>query len=165
TLSDISKRFESSPTIIKNHRMRVVLGEPCGMDSMSSNGHFRNTFTWKIPYFFLGLVHRLKCIYGLGSPTRTSIRNRASLANCQLDLGHVKEGLFLRISLRRSRKVYTTGITMRVRNVDVTRPPITATAMGARTSPPEDIASATGIIPPIMAAVVMRIGLRRTVPA
>ena len=45
--------------------------------------------------------------------------------------------------------------------VDSKSPPITAIAMGARNSPPSPVASAEGIIPALMAMVVMTMGRAR----
>ena len=59
-------------------------------------------------------------------------------------------------------KVYTTGITKRLSNVDVTKPPITAIAIGLRklvSAPPKPIT--IGTMPAIMAMVVMTMGRAR----
>ncbi len=49
--------------------------------------------------------------------------------------------------------------------MEVTRPPTTARAIGARISPPAPSASASGIIPKIIASVVIMIGRSRVRPA
>ena len=60
---------------------------------------------------------------------------------------------------------YATGTTIKVSRVEVISPPITHTAIGARVSPPSLIASATGSMPKIIAAVVITIGRSRMMPA
>ncbi len=64
-----------------------------------------------------------------------------------------------------STSVNTTGMTIRVKSVERSRPPITAIAMGERVSEPWLSASAVGSMPPTMAHVVIRIGRSRVGPA
>ena len=56
-------------------------------------------------------------------------------------------------------------MTINVSNVDVIKPPKIACAIGARASAPGPTEKASGIIPRIIASVVIRIGLNRIRPA
>lgn len=57
-----------------------------------------------------------------------------------------------------------TGTTTKVSKVEVIKPPITAIAIGLRTSEPAPILKAIGIIPAIIAIVVISIGRKRATP-
>ena len=66
--------------------------------------------------------------------------------------------------MRASRR-YATGTTISVSSVDVISPPMVAIEMGERNSLPSPVPAADGIMPRIMAMVVIRIGRNRTGPA
>ena len=57
------------------------------------------------------------------------------------------------------------GMTIRVKTVEVRRPPMMTQAMETRDSEPGVMARAMGVMPTIMVMVVMKMGLRRTRPA
>ena len=83
--------------------------------------------------------------------------------------GLIRRRLVNRLPLHHARRKIVeqrvlTGTTNSVSSVDVISPPITARAIGARCSAPSPIASASGIMPKIIATVVMMIGRRRMRP-
>src|SRR5262249_47159641 len=63
---------------------------------------------------------------------------------------------------RWARKVYRGGVRKIASSVDEARPPMTTTAIGARDSAPGSSFSASGSMPKLMVAVVIKIGLSRT---
>ena len=64
-----------------------------------------------------------------------------------------------------SMKRKKTGVTSRVRKVELMTPPMMPTAIGPRNSEPEPFERAVGSMPSTMAALVIRIGRRRAGPA
>ena len=119
-----------------------------------------------------GCAYALRCEPGTAKSKKTiarfmsqcSERSRASAAPPPPN-SRVKNQRTGRLPSMLSVSEYATGTTIKVSNVEVIRPPITQIAIGARVSPPSLMASATGIMPKIIAAVVIRIGRRRIVPA
>ena len=77
----------------------------------------------------------------------------------------MRRGRLARTRWTSSTMVYTDGITSSVRNVLVSSPPMTVTAMGARHSPPSPSRAASGSMARISAALVIRIGRSRVGPA